>query len=335
MGDENGSGHEGSHEEKGFKQGVFLVVLAGIVVLAVLLAQNLEFVSRNILPIAALLAILYAVGRFDFLLRLSEYERAVISRFGKVNRVGGPGWAFLLQPLESYRIVDLRAKTLDIPPQEVITKDNLKVTIDAVIYLKVNEDNQSVINSVIEIDDFVNASKLFVIGLIRNQAGTKTLDELITNVGSLNEYLKKELESLSKRWGVTVEEATITEIAPSSDVQEAREQQQIASQKKLARIESAEAHKAEIDAVRQAAGQLSNKALSYYYIKALEKLGEGQSSKIIFPMELTELASSISGKDIEGPDLEALLKKFAPVVKRLARAPAGKKNRQGRKKKRG
>ena len=196
------------------KHGVFLALLAAIGVVGLLAITYSSLITENIMWILLAGAVIFLIARFDFLLRLNEYERAVILRFGKVNRVGGPGWTFVLPPLESAKIVDLRAKTLDIPPQDVITKDNIKVKIDAVIYLKVNEDDQSVINSIVEIDDYINASRLFVTGLIRNQAGTKTLDELISGVDTLNEYLKKELEGLSKRWGVMVEEATITDIIP-------------------------------------------------------------------------------------------------------------------------
>lgn len=320
-------------EEKEVKRGVFIVLLAAVVVGALILLRYSSLALDNILPLAAALVMLYAIARFDFLLRLTEYERAVIMRFGKVNRVGGPGWAVIFPPFESYKIVDLRAKTIDVPPQEVITKDNIEVKVDAVIYLKVNKDRQSIINSVTEVDDYVNGAKLFVTGLIRNQAGTKTLDELITGISSLNEYLKKELEGLSKRWGVTVEEATVTQIIPPRDVQESREEQQIASQKKLARIQSAEAHKAEIEAVRDAAGNLSDKALAYYYVKALEKLGEGQSSKIIFPMELTELAKSITGKQVPQQTIEGLLRQYAPAIKKIALASARGANPGAKKRK--
>ncbi len=328
-------GGVGHAEEKEVKKGVFVVLLAAVVVGALLILRYSSAILDNILPVAIALIIVYLAARFQFLLRLNEYERAVIMRFGQVNRVGGPGWTTLFPPFETYKVVDLRAKTIDTPPQEVITKDGIEVKIDAVVYLKVNPDDQSVINSVVGVDDYVNASRLFVMGLIRNQAGTKTFDELITDVGELNTYLKKELEGLSQRWGVTVEEATITEIVPPEDVQAAREGQQIALQKKLARMESAEAHKAEIEAVRDAAGNLSDKALAYYYVKALEKLGEGQSSKIIFPMELTELAKSITHKQIPQQGIEALLRRYAPAIRKIALAneearSAAKKERQKR-----
>ncbi|VVB99186.1 Stomatin [uncultured archaeon] len=340
--------------ESDFKEKVFIgVVLLVALAVIVVLKFSSEFASA--LPLLVVLAaILFLVRRYNYLLMLSEYERAVIFRFGKVNRVAGPGWAFLVSPFENYKLVDLRTKTLDVPPQEVITKDNIEVRVDAVIYLKVNKDRQSVINSVTEVDDYLKGTELFVIGLIRNQAGTKTLDELITNVESLSDYLKVQLAEISTKWGISIENATITEVTPPKSVQEARHEQEVAAQRKLARMESAEAHKAEIDAVREAAGQLSDKALAYYYVKALEKLGEGQSSKIFFPMELTELAKAVTSRVSFGPQhnasvdqgassgqqgLEALFRKYAPLLKKIAsqgtaKRKAGKReNAKGKAKK--
>src|SRR3989338_8173396 len=121
-------------------------------------------------------------------------------------------------------------------------------------------------------------------------------------------------------------------------------EEKAAVQKKLARMEEAEAHKAEIDAVKEAAEHLSDKAISYYYIKALEKISEGKSTKIIFPMEISKLASQISGKLGTGEAVtqaseEQLIAKYAPLLalalkKEVARrkAPGKKKPKQKPKK---
>jgi len=93
-------------------------------------------------------------------------------------------------------------------------------------------------------------------------------------------------------------------------------EEKAAVQRKLARMEGAQAHMAEIDAVRKAAETLSDKALAYYYIRALEKMAEGRSTKFIFPMELSRLAEAVGGRvsGQQGPDLEQLFKKYAPAV---------------------
>ncbi len=322
--DNNPHGEEPGHDRTDFhsgefKQTLFLVLVAAIVIVALIILRTFSTISQNLIPIIAAITLAYLIAHYKFLIFLSEYERAVIFRFGKVNRVGGPGWAFTLPPTETFTIVDLRTKTIDIPKQDIITKDNIELQIDTVVYLKVGKDRESVINSVIEIDDYVKASKLFVLGILRAEAGKLTLNELIARVDDLNTNLKKALERIAKKWGVTVEEAIIEDIDIPSTVLEAMHEQKAAIQQKLARIERAEGHKAEIEAVRSAADKLTDRSLAYYYIRALSKLGEGKSTKFIFPMEFTNLAKALSGKDgTSTQGIESLLKKYAPLVKSIA-----------------
>ncbi|MBI4210646.1 MAG: SPFH domain-containing protein [Candidatus Diapherotrites archaeon] len=318
-------GHEGGHSGHGHetddyrKQGIFLVLVVALAGLAYLIFSGSRLLSPQV-TIALLFIVLLAIAsRMEYLLKLNDYERAVVFRFGKFNRVGGPGWALVFPPFERHEKVDLRTKTIDIPPQDVVTKDSIELKIDAVIYLKVNKDNASVANSIVEIDDWVKASVLFVKGMIRDKAGGMTLNELVSNVAQLNDALKKELALISTKWGVSVEGAVIEDINIPKTVLDAMHEQKAAIQKKLARIESAQGQQAEIEAVRSAAAQLDDKTLAYYYVKALEKLGEGSSTKIIFPMELTNLARSLTkGNALSHEDLESLFRKYAPIVKSLS-----------------
>ncbi len=295
---------------------IFLGFVILIVVFVFLLLQNAEFITENALLVGLILVFLYLIAKYDYILQLRDFERAVIFRFGKVNRVKGPGWTMVFPPAENYTTVDLRTKTIDIPRQQVITKDNVEVTIDAVIFLKVSKETSAIINSVIEVDDYTKASKLYVIGLIRDKAGSLELTELISQVEELNTSLKEDLEKIAKKWGVIVEEASIKDINIPREVMQAMHHQKAAVQKKLARMEDAKGHQAEIEAIRAAAENLGDKAIAYYYIRALEKIGEGKSTKFILPMELTNLAKSLSGKSGE-ENVEQLLKDYAPVVKNL------------------
>jgi regulator of protease activity HflC (stomatin/prohibitin superfamily) len=250
---------------------------------------------------------------------LKEYERAVIYRFGRVDRVGGPGWTFLIPIFESFRLVDLRTQVVDVPPQNVITKDNVVVNIDAVIYEHVDGDNQSVINSVINVQDYKNSTKTFVIASIREAAGTLMLQELISNLDKLNSQIKNNLKDISKEWGLEIETVEITNIIIPKVIENAMNSYREAEQLKLARRESAEAQKLEIEAVRDATEKLSDKALAYYYVRALEKLGEGQSTKFLFPIELTHLVSRISGQGSSSSDkkIEDMFKKYLPDIKKF------------------
>jgi regulator of protease activity HflC (stomatin/prohibitin superfamily) len=186
------------------------------------------------------------------------------------------------------------------------------------LYVKPEKD--SVVRSVIEIDNYKKAAELFVQSSIRDVAGTMTATELISNTAELNNKVKERLAQIAESWGVTIESVEISNIKLPDVVASAMHEQKASEQKKLARMESALANQAEIDAVRTAADQLSDKALAYYYIRALEKLGEGPSTKFIFPMELSKLAEQISGSvkgASEAKNVEALFKKYAPAVKEI------------------
>src|SRR3989344_4343243 len=289
-----------------------LAVIAGLVFAAI---QYQDVILRNILWLAAGGIFIYLIIKYDYILLLKEYERAVILRFGRVNRVGGPGWAIQFPPLEESVVVDLRTQTIDVPKQSIITKDKIELTIDAVIYMRVKKDNASVINSVTEVKDYQNAMQLYVISLIRDVAGSLQLSELLENIEKLNVQLKEGLKEVSEQWGVEVISVEIQSVDIPKIVLDALHDKQAAEQRKLGRFEEAEAQKREIEVVKEAAEHLSDKALAYYYVKALEKLADGRSTKIIFPIELTRLAEAVGGK-FSGKEqgLEEIFKKYQPAI---------------------
>ena len=146
---------------KQMKQIIFLALIFLVLVAVFVAIQYQDFFVKNLIWIAIGIVILFLIWKFDFIITLKDYERAVIFRLGKVNRVGGPGWALVFPPIESYAYVDLRTITEDVPPQTVVTKDNIELKIDAVVYLKVKKDRQSIINSVVEVANYKEASLIF------------------------------------------------------------------------------------------------------------------------------------------------------------------------------
>lgn len=319
------------------KQIVFIALIIVFFMAVAVAIQYQEIFVSNAVWLILLAVFLILIWRYDFLLQLEEYERAVISRFGKINRVSGPGWCLMLPPFETYKKVDLRTTTLDMPKQEVITKDLVHLSIDAVIYIKVKKDNQSVINSVIEVKDYNNATILYVIAKTRDVIGSMTFENVISNIEELNVELKKGIEEISKDWGIACESVEIKDVDVPDSVMQAMHRSKAATQDKFAREEQAKGHMAEINAVRDAAEHLNDRALAYYYIKALEKLGEGKSTKFIFPMEISALASSlssrISGSQKKDSDVEALFKQYAPALMKIVNekeleAPKGKKKKK-------
>jgi regulator of protease activity HflC (stomatin/prohibitin superfamily) len=299
-----------------------------------------DFLVTNFVWIALLVFFAWVVYKYDFVLQLLDYQRAVIFRFGKVNRVGGPGWAIVWPIIETSASVDLRVKTVDVPKQHVVTKDGVEVTIDAVVYLKVKKDNQSVVNSIIEVENHEKAAQLFVVSSLRDVIGSMMLSDVIANIEVINAQIKENLEQISKSWGIAVDSIEIKDVEIPEAVLNAMHEQKAAVQQKLARMERALAQKAEIDAVREAAASLDDKALAYYYIKAIEGMANSKGSKVFFPSEFSKLAESFASATGSAPKgkfaektayYKDLLKKYIDESVNKAKAPS--KEKKGFKKK--
>lgn len=303
--------------EQHIKYLVFIFVIFIVLSFAVGIVSNVDSLVANGLWIVLALLFVLVVWKGDVLLMLKEYERAVIMRFGKVVRVGGPGWCIVLPFIERPTVVDLRTKTIDVPKQDVITNDNIELHVDAVIYMRVGKDKQCVINSVVEVEDYTNAIKLFIISGIRDTIGSMSLSEVISNTDSIAKKLRLQAEKIATGWGIEVVSVELKEVDIPKTVIDAMHEEKASVQRKLARMETAKAHEYEIETVKRAAEQLSDKALAYYYIRALEKLGASKSTKFMFPMEITKLAESISKGIGSEPAMEKMFEKYAPAVTAL------------------
>lgn len=308
-----------NRKETAIKQGMIIALIAAIIVLLAAFYFFRDLIIQNILWLVILAAFILIVWKGDLLVRLEEHERAVIYRVGRVTRVGGPGWTLVIPGIEHYKVVDVRTKTVDIPPQQVITKDNIKLTVDAVIYLGVNKDPESVIKSVVAIKDYELASSNYIKGVIRDVIGEMTLSEVISNIDVLNSKLMSSLAAITKDWGIKVDSVAITDVVIPETILAAMHAEKAAHQERLAKKQKSEAIKYEISAIREAASKLDDKTLAYYYLEALKKLGEGQATKFIFPMELSRLAGLISGKlggSVPREQVETeLLDKYKDVIK--------------------
>ena len=323
-----------------FRYLVFAIILILIVVFAGFFLSNVEAFLGYGIWIIGLIIFLLIISQFNVIITLVDYERIVIYRFGKVSRVGGPGWTFVWPGIESYTKVDLRTKTIDVPKQDVVTKDSIELSLDAIIYLKVKKDHQSVVNSVIEVEDYAQASQLYVIASLRDVVGSMALSEVISNIESINTKVKLNLEKISKHWGIGVESVEIKDVQIPQTVLDAMHEEKAAVQQKLARMERALAHKAEIEAVKEAASGLDNNSLTYYYIKAMEQMSKGKGSQIYFPTEFAKLAGAFAGvgpnKDVsnskELAEAKELLKEYVDKAVKKSEEKTAAKNKTTKKK---
>ncbi|HNW05470.1 MAG TPA: SPFH domain-containing protein [archaeon] len=306
-------------EEQKLKNIFFGIIIFGILLVGTIFFIMDEQLKQIVLIVLIIVAFIYLLFSANIILRLKDYERAVIFRFGRVNRVGGPGWTLVLPFVEKYSYVTLRTQVVDVPVQQIITKDNIKVTIDAILFLSIENTKESIINSVVKVEDYKKAASYFVIAMLRDILGEFVLTDVISNTESINKKITEEIKNVAKEWGIKVNSVEIKDLQIPDEIVESMHKQKAAVQKKLAIFEEAESEKAKINAIREATEGLSDKTILYYYIKALEKVGEGQSSKIIFPMELTSLLQNISEKINSGnPKINAKERKelteYLPVI---------------------
>jgi regulator of protease activity HflC (stomatin/prohibitin superfamily) len=275
------------------KQAVVLFSLIAFVIVALVVLYYFDLLR----PVAVLLIILVVLVIMytrsgTFFVQLQEYERAVVFRYGKFQKVAGPGWLFMIPFIETFRLIDLRVRTVDVGAQEVITKDNIKLHIDAIIYLHVFDAQKAIIN----VRDYERASVSYIQAHLRDVVGKMTLEYAISRVDEINKILLEGLQKITREWGVNVVNVEIQSLEIPDTVISAMHRRKAAEQDKLAAVEKAEAHKLTIDAIQAAAGKLSSPSLQYLYLQSLQKIAEGKSSKIIFPMELSRIASGLAAK---------------------------------------
>ena len=275
------------------KQAAIFFTLIAFVIIALLVFWFTGLLGTLAILIVILVVLLGVYSQIGtFFVQLAEYERAVVFRMGKFKKLIGPGWFFLIPFLEYYRKVDLRVKTMDIAAQEVLTRDNIKLTFDAIIYTKVVDPKAAIIN----VENYEKASASVIQAALRDVVGKTNMSDVISNVDQLNSSLHKALRETARSWGVAVEKCEVQNIQLPKEVLAAMHGRKEAEQRKFASIETAEGRKISITALEAAAGKLTNPTLQYFYLQALEKIAEGKSTKFIFPMELSRLAAGLSAK---------------------------------------
>ncbi|MEM3411939.1 MAG: SPFH domain-containing protein [archaeon] len=275
------------------KQVAVFLALISFIIAAV--ASIIIFKLYNILVYLGVLLIVFLViytQASKMLIVAKEYERVVIFRRGKYLKTAGPGWIFLLPFIDTYTLVDLRTTVADIKPQEVVSKDNIELKIDAIIYYKVVNPEKAVLS----VEDYKKSAVSYIQAALRDVVGKMTASDVISSVEEINKILTKAISEISQNWGIKVDKVELQAVELPKELLEAMHQRRVEEQRKLAAKERAEAKKIEILALQEAAGKLSQPTLHYLYLQALEKIAEGKSNKIIFPLELSKFVEALSSK---------------------------------------
>src|SRR5215207_5320081 len=215
---------------------------------------------------------------------VKEYERGVIFRLGRVQgRAKGPGLFILIPAVDRMVKVGLRTVTLDVPPQDLITRDNVPARVTAVIYFRVVDPNKSVI----EVENHVLATSQISQTTLRSVLGQKNLDDLLTNREAINEELQKIIDDQTEPWRIKVSVVEVKDVEIPSQMQRAMARQAKSERERRAKIIAAEGEYQASERLRQAADRLeSPTALQLRLFQTMGEIAVNQNSTIILPVPI-------------------------------------------------
>jgi regulator of protease activity HflC (stomatin/prohibitin superfamily) len=213
---------------------------------------------------------------------LKEYERGVIFRFGRLRKARGPGLILLIPFVEKMIKVDLRVITMDVPPQDIITRDNVSVKVNAVLYFKVIDPS----SAIVEVDNYLYATSQRAQTTLRSICGESELDDLLVKREELNERIQTILDAATDPWGIKVTNVEIKHIDLPLEMQRAMAKQAEAERERRAKVISAEAEFQAAEKLSQAAKIIASEpqALQLRYLQTLREVAAENNSTTLFPI---------------------------------------------------
>jgi regulator of protease activity HflC (stomatin/prohibitin superfamily) len=229
---------------------------------------------------------------------VKEYERGVIFRLGRVQGgPKGPGLFVLLPFIDNMVKIDLRTVTMDVPPQDVITRDNVPARVNAVVYFRVVDPNKSVI----EVENHVLATSQISQTTLRSVLGQKDLDSLLTNRDEINGELQTIIDGQTDPWGIKVSAVEVKDVEIPQQMQRAMARQAESERERRAKIIAAEGEYQASERLRQAADRLeSPTALQLRLFQTMGEIAVNQNSTIILPIPLDLFKPFLEGQDSSG-----------------------------------
>jgi len=221
---------------------------------------------------------------------LNEYERGVIFRLGKLlQQTKGPGVILVFAPIDRIVRVSLRTIVMDVPPQDVITRDNVSVKVNAVVYFRVMEPNRAIV----EVENFHYATSQLAQTTLRSVLGQVELDGLLSEREQLNQNLQQILDQHTDPWGIKVSAVEVKHVDLPPDMQRAMARQAEAEREKRAKIIHADGEYSASEKLSQAARIISTEpaAITLRYLQTLTEIASEKNSTVVFPlpMELIHL----------------------------------------------
>lgn len=219
--------------------------------------------------------------------QINEYDRGVRFTMGKFSAIMMPGWRIVLPIFQTYQKVDMRVKAVDVPDQKAITKDNISITVNAVIYYKVLDAKRAII----EVENFRYAISQFAQTTMRNIVGEATLDELLANREQIAEKIRGIVDKETDGWGLKVSNVELKDVSLPEDMERTIAKQAEAERERRAVIIKAEGEVAAAENMAKAAHTLagSTGALHLRTLQSLNDLSSDQSNTVVFALPLEVL----------------------------------------------
>jgi regulator of protease activity HflC (stomatin/prohibitin superfamily) len=215
---------------------------------------------------------------------VNEYQRVVVFRLGRLVAARGPGLVLIIPIIERAVRMDLRVVTLDVPPQDVITRDNVSVKVNAVVYFRVIDPNKALVN----VENFMFATSQLSQTTLRSVCGQAELDELLAERDRINEKIQTILDADTDPWGIKVTKVEVKQIDLPQEMQRAIAKQAEAERERRAKVINAEGEAQAAQKLAEAAVILNREpaALTLRYLQTLREIATEKNSTIMFPVPI-------------------------------------------------
>ena len=248
---------------------------------------------RMAITVAAIVAIVL-IFLMNAIRIVREYERGVIFRLGRLVGAKGPGIFLLIPIIDKMVKITLRLVTLDVPPQEVITKDNVTTSVNAVLFFRVVDPNAAVV----QVQNYIEATRQIAMTTLRSVLGGVELDQLLSEREEINLKLQEIIDEQTDPWGIKVKTVEIKDVKIPVDMQRAIARQAEAERERRAKIINAEGELQASTKLSEAAGIISKNpgAMQLRYLQSLVDISAENASTIVFPIPI-DMFKLFQGKD--------------------------------------
>lgn len=237
------------------------------------------------IPVSSIVIIVLVLFFLSSAIRiLREYERGVVFRLGRLISVRGPGLILLIPVIDKMVKVSLRTVVMDVPPQDIITQDNVSIKVNAVVYFRVIQPNKAVV----EVENYLVATSQFSQTTLRSVLGQSELDDLLSQREKINQKLQQIIDTHTEPWGIKVTNVEVKQIDLPQEMQRAMARQAEAERERRSKVISAEGEFQASQRLADAAKILSDQpsALTLRYLQTLREIATENNSTTIFPVPI-------------------------------------------------